>query len=177
MEAAAPAPPCVLDIEASGFGGRSYPIEVGYVMPDGRARCTLVRPARHWVHWDETAQQVHGIEREMLIRHGRAPLEVARMMNADLAGRVVYCDGWAHDYAWLGVLFEEADLVPAFRLETAARLLDGDALDRLDGERRRVRDELGLVRHRASSDARVLQLALQRLATPQPRRAAAGPAT
>lgn len=155
--------PCVLDIEASGFGGGSYPIEVGYVMPDGRARCTLVRPARHWLHWDDEAERVHGIRRELLIQHGRSAEVVARQMNDDLAGQTVYCDGWAHDYSWLGTLFEEADLVPSFRLESAARLLDEGRLARLDDERRRVREELGLARHRASSDARVLQLALTRL--------------
>ena len=50
--------PCVLDIEAPGFGRRSYPIEVGYLLPDGRAACMLVRPATGWTHWDETAERV-----------------------------------------------------------------------------------------------------------------------
>ena len=44
----------------------------------------------------------------------------------DLAGRTVYCDGWAHDYAWLGLLFEEAGLVPRFKLESVNRLLDDE---------------------------------------------------
>jgi hypothetical protein len=34
----------VIDVEASGFGRGSYPIEVGFVLPDGEAVCTLVRP-------------------------------------------------------------------------------------------------------------------------------------
>jgi len=164
----APAPPppelpCVLDVEASGFGRASYPIEVGYVLPDGRARCTLIRPAIGWTHWDERAAGVHGIERETLERCGRPAAEVAAMLNLDLAGRTVYCDGWAHDYAWLGALFEEAGVHPSFRLETVARLLDEDALARLGDERRGVIGELGLARHRASSDARALQIALGRL--------------
>jgi hypothetical protein len=36
---------CVLDIEASGFGRHSYPIEIGYARDDGHAWCSLVRPA------------------------------------------------------------------------------------------------------------------------------------
>ena len=47
--------PCVIDIEASGVGRRSYPIEVGYVMPDARAVCMLIRPADDWQHWDESS--------------------------------------------------------------------------------------------------------------------------
>jgi hypothetical protein len=38
------------------------------------------------------------------LRHGRAVAEVAQTLNDDLTGRTVYCDGWAHDYAWLGAL-------------------------------------------------------------------------
>ncbi len=155
---------CVLDIEASGFGRNSYPIEIGYVLPDGRARCTLIRPAEHWTHWDSEAEALHGITRSKLRQHGRSPTEVARTLNVDLAGRTVYCDGWAHDYAWLGALFEEAGLSPHFKLETVGRLLDERRLSRLGEARASALVELGLSRHRASNDARVLQRALARLA-------------
>jgi DNA polymerase III epsilon subunit-like protein len=157
-------PLCILDIEASGFGRNSYPIEIGYVLPDGRARCTLVRPAAHWTHWDETAEALHGIRRGTLLRHGRPAAEVAQALNDDLGGRVVYCDGWAHDYAWLGALFEEAGFSPQFKLETVGRLLDERRLAGLATARAAALDELGLRRHRASNDARVLQRALTALA-------------
>ncbi|WP_425260755.1 hypothetical protein ACPOLB_07835 [Rubrivivax sp. RP6-9] len=159
-----PGVPCVLDIEASGFGRHSYPIEIGYVLPDGRARCTLIRPLAPWTHWDSSAEQVHGIARSVLLQHGRAPAEVASMLNDDLAGQTVFCDGWAHDYTWLGALFEAADSSPRFRLESVRRLLDERQLALLTAAQQQARAELGLQRHRASSDARVLQLALARLA-------------
>ena len=155
--------PCVLDIEASGFGHGSYPIEVGYVLPDGRAWCTLIRPEASWIHWDPAAEHVHHIARDTLARHGRTAAEVAAVLNRDLAGLTVYCDGWAHDYPWLGVLFEAAQSTPRFHLETVARLLDEAQLQRLDALQIQARAELGLSRHRASSDARVLQRALARL--------------
>lgn len=160
---ACPPLPCVLDIEASGFGRTSYPIEIGYVLPDGVGRCMLVRPPEHWTHWDPGAERVHGIARDLLLRHGRPAGEIARSLNADLAGLVVYCDGWAHDYSWLGALYEEAGLSPSFRLEAAARLLDDATLPLLHAERRQALEDLGLTRHRASSDARALQIALLRL--------------
>ena len=155
---------CVIDIEASGFGRHSYPIEVGYVREDGQAWCTLIHPAEDWLHWDEQAETVHGIPRQALLQHGRSPLEVARRLNQDLAGRVAFCDGWAHDYAWLGALFEVAGLVPRFKLESVRQLLDDPRLHRLDGLRKEAFVALGIARHRASSDALALQWALGRLA-------------
>jgi hypothetical protein len=152
--------PCVLDIEASGFGRSSYPIEVGYVLPDGRAACMLVRPAAEWTHWDIGAERVHGITRSVLASHGRDAREVALALNRDLEGLTVYCDGWAHDYAWLAALFEAAGLIPSFKLESVGALLDEGHLAQLDQARRDAVAELGLTRHRASNDARALQRAL-----------------
>jgi hypothetical protein len=155
---------CVIDIEASGFGRHSYPIEVGYVREDGLAWCSLILPAEDWLHWDADAERLHGIARETLLRHGRPAREVAARLNTDLGGRTVYCDGWAHDYSWLGVLFEAADLVPQFRLESVRTLFDDDRLSRLDAARQQAFAALGISRHRASSDARALQWAIDRLA-------------
>jgi hypothetical protein len=152
---------CTLDIEASGFGRNSYPIEVGYVRDDGSAWCSLVQPEPGWTHWDRDAADVHGITREALLRHGRPAREVARVLNDALAGRTVYCDGWAHDYAWLGALFDAAGQSPHFHLESVQALLDDRLRLALDPALQRTRASCGLQRHRASSDARVLQLALQ----------------
>lgn len=154
---------CVIDIEASGFGRHSYPIEVGYVREDGQAWCSLIVPAADWLHWDAAAERVHGIPRAALLQHGRPLQEVAQRLNDDLGGRTAYCDGWAHDYTWLGALFEAASLVPRFRLESVNKLLDEQHLARLDGLRSQAFTTLGIARHRASSDARALQWALDHL--------------
>jgi hypothetical protein len=155
--------PSILDIEASGFGRASYPIEVGYALADGRTRCTLIRPPAHWTHWDPRAEQIHGIHRDLLLHHGRAPADVARMLNDDLAGQTVYCDGWAHDYPWLAALFEEADARPAFKLASVRELMDEPTLALLPELQRQALQELGMHRHRASNDARALQLAIDRV--------------
>ncbi|MCU0774575.1 MAG: hypothetical protein MUC74_08700 [Ideonella sp.] len=155
--------PAVLDLEASGFGRASYPIEVGFALPDGVLGCTLIRPEPSWIHWDPAAEHLHGIRRATALRAGRPTAEVARWLNGHLAGLVVYCDGWAHDYPWLGMLFDAAGQRPAFRLEHLHRLLDDARLSRWDDTVEAVRRDLGGARHRASTDARVLQVALQRL--------------
>jgi hypothetical protein len=153
----------VLDVEASGFGRGSYPIEVGFVLSDGTAYCALILPEASWTHWDGAAERVHGISRALLQRHGRGAAAVAAELNARLAGLDVYCDNWAHDYAWLARLFDSADIVPAFHLRHLRELLSEDAAARFDDARDAVSRRLQLQRHRASSDARVLQLSVARV--------------
>lgn len=167
--------PAVLDIEASGFGRSSYPIEIGYVLSDGEAYCSLVRPEPGWTHWDDGAERIHRIGQATLLRHGRGAVEVARHLNARLRGLTLYCDGWAHDYPWLSMLFDAAALVPTFRLETLRKLLSDDEAGRWDAVKRDVERGLLLRRHRASTDARVLRDTLLRLrGAPSPRPAPIG---
>jgi hypothetical protein len=156
--------PAILDIEASGFGRHSYPIEVGYVLPDGSSYCSLIRPAPGWTHWDPAAEQVHHIHRDMLQLHGRSVAEVARQLNEQLHGCTVFCDGWAHDYPWLAALYEEAEMVPSFKLDSLRGLLTEHELREWETTRRVVGLEMqGNPRHRASADARLLQTTLVRL--------------
>lgn len=155
--------PAVLDMEASGFGRHSYPIEVGFAQPNGQTFCTLIRPEPDWTHWDPAAEALHKIPRELAVTRGRPAAEVARMLNEHLRGQTVYSDGWANDYSWLNALFEVADLSPAFRLENLRGLLGETEADDWHLVKQQVSQELGAQRHRASADARLLQLTVQRL--------------
>jgi len=166
--ATAPAldPPAVMDIEASGFGRDSYPVEVGFVLPDGQTYCTLIRPAPDWTHWDAAAEKVHRIPLATAIQHGRDVLEVATQLNQRLAGLTIYCDGWAHDYAWLNVLFEAAGLTPSFKLDNLRALLTEQEAAFWGVVKKQITTEMRLPRHRASSDAKILQRTLMRLRAP-----------
>jgi DNA polymerase III epsilon subunit-like protein len=164
-------PPVVLDIEASGFGLGSYPIEIGFVDGHGEAWCSLVRPQPDWQHWDPNAAAVHKITREQLLSRGRAPEEIVQTLNDRLRGLTVYSDAWAHDYTWLNRLYEVADRSPTFKLENLRRLLSDSEAGRWHEVKRRVALTTGLERHRASADARLLQQTL--MALRQPARAAA----
>lgn len=152
--------PWVIDVEASGFGAGSYPIEVGFVSPAGLAVCTLILPEPDWTHWEPSAERVHGVSRDTLRAHGKPVSSVAALLNQHLAGLPVYCDAWAHDYAWLARLFDAADAVPRFRLRDLRELLSEAQLARFDAARQRVEVGSGLCRHRASADARMLQLSV-----------------
>lgn len=153
----------VLDIEASGFGGGSYPIEVGYVLSDGAAYCTLIRPAPSWQHWQAQAEATHGITRDILAAHGKAPRDVALHLNETLHGLTLYTDCWSADWGWVSRLFDEAELVPRFRLEDLRLLLTIEQANRWHVVKDAVVAEMGLTRHRASYDARILQTTLQRV--------------
>ena len=155
--------PTVIDVEASGFGKGSYPIEVGFVLPDGRSDCMLIKPIADWLHWDPAAERLHRISRELLARHGHPIPEVVARLDAQLAGLTVYTDGWGNDYSWLSMLYDVVDRRPSYRLESLQKLLTEDEIGRWDGAKAQVFGEGEAERHRASADARLLQATVVRL--------------
>lgn len=158
-----PVIPAVIDLEASGFGSNSYPIEVGFALPNGRLACTLIRPEPDWTHWDESAYAVHGITRDLLMAFGKPVDQVALWLNKQLRGMTVYSDAWGHDYAWLAVLFDAANLVPSFKLDHLASIMPECEAARWNKLHQEIEKELGLKRHRASNDALMLQRTWVRL--------------
>ena len=160
--------PIVLDVEASGFGRQSYPIEVGFVLPSGTAYCTLIRPEPGWTHWDDAAEKLHHLSRSLVMARGLPAPDVAHQLNTRLNGCTVYTDGWANDYSWIGALYDAAGMSPRFKLENLRSLLREDEADHWHTMKQQVANELGTPRHRASTDARLLQLTLLRLRAQTP---------
>ncbi len=152
-----PPTPAIIDIEASGFGKGSYPIEIGLVLSDGDAYCSLIYPAMHWTHWSDEAERIHGISRDTLLRHGRSPAEVCATLNDLLAGETAYSDAWGHDMAWLSLLFDEAGMAQHFRLENLSKLLNEQEKSQWHPVKEAISERIEVHRHRASSDARLLQ--------------------
>lgn len=152
-----PSTPSVIDVEASGFGGSSYPIEVGVVLADGRRFCSLIRPVERWTHWSEQAEGVHGIPRAALFTHGRPVREVADELNAMAEGMTLYSDGWVVDKPWIITLFEAAGRSMAFRISPLDMILTETQMERWHPTKNRIIEQLGLTRHRASYDAWVVQ--------------------
>ncbi|WP_163560635.1 hypothetical protein [Halomonas sp. NO4] len=155
--------PTLLDIEASGFGRGSYPIEIGLARADGSSCAFLVQPLAEWTHWDPKAELLHGISRARLAREGLPIIQVARWLNDELGEiGVAYSDSWGYDNTWLSLLFHHAGLLPAFRLEALRLLLDERQLALWHDTREALVAELGIHRHRAGDDARLLQLTYAR---------------
>lgn len=151
--------PTLLDIEASGFGRGSYPIEVGIARGDGSGCALLIQPRQDWTHWDPQAERLHGISRERLEREGHPVIQVARWLNDELGGlEKVYSDSWGFDNTWLSLLFHHAGMLPAFRLETLRLLLSEEQQALWYPTREALMARHGIQRHRAGDDARLLQL-------------------
>jgi len=136
--------------------------------------------------WKQTYERVKAIaagllapgvarrDRVRLLANHRLDLRVCAQpgQNFRLRGLTLYCDGWAHDYAWLGVLFEAAGMTPTFKLDNLRALLTDKEAAFWNVVKKQITTEMRLQRHRASSDAKILQRTLMRLRqplTPRPR--------
>jgi hypothetical protein len=149
-----------IDLEASGLGIGSYPIEVGVAMADGKTHCTLICPQQDWTHWDDQAHSLHGINRDILLLNGRSALKVALMLNEWLADETVYSDAWGNDSCWLSLLYEVAGITQRFKIDSVVSLLSQAETDGWHAAKARVLNTTQIRRHRASNDAQVLQKTL-----------------
>jgi len=160
----AAAPIAFIDIEASGLGPKSWPVEIGWAFVAGPAEAMLVRPSPGWddAAWNPAAEALHGLTRDQLRAEGVDAATVCRRLNEVLSGARVYSDAPDFDGAWLYRLFAAAGLSPRFRLRHIVDLLPalevaavGDLFERAA--------ETAPVTHRAGPDSLHLQ-AVYRLA-------------
>ena len=150
-------PPNIIDVEASGFGPFSYPIEIGVALGGGGKYCTLVLPLPGWTHWDDDAEAVHRIPRGLLKECGKPARHVALELNGLLGDETVYTDGWVVDKPWLVRLFHEAQVEPTFRTSALEMILSEPQMEKWHETKDKVLEDLALTRHRASYDAYVIQ--------------------
>jgi len=155
--------PFIMDIEASGFGAESYPIEVGLALEAPNRYCSLIHPANDWLHWDAGAEQIHGVPRTLLLAKGKSARIVASELNELLGAATVYSDGWVVDKPWLTTLFHAAGLAQAFTLSSIESILSEAQLAIWDATKAQVIQELHLPRHRASNDALIIQETYRRI--------------
>jgi hypothetical protein len=149
--------PIIIDVEASGFGGMSYPIEVGVAMDDDTQYCSLILPAPEWEHWDSDAEKVHQIDRDTLEAHGKPMQEVAANLNELLEGKTLYSDGWVVDKPWLTTLFHKAQMPMSFSVSPLEMILSEQQMERWHETKDRILAEVTERRHRASFDAWIIQ--------------------
>ncbi|MBM6578747.1 hypothetical protein ILT44_01035 [Microvirga sp. BT689] len=161
-----------LDFEASSLGKNGHPIEVAWVLANGKEESYLIRPDPSWTDWDAKAETIHGISRARLELEGIAVSAVAQQMVSALAGHSLYATAPSWDGKWLSRLLRTAGLPRhALRLEDTeaahrqvvhgilhnagvpAELHDGILKDVL-AQAQREDDQLGPAEHRALADAR-----------------------
>ncbi len=153
--------PIIIDVEASGFGEGSYPIEVGLAMEDSSSHCFLIKPEAGWQHWDKNSEKLHGVSRATLIEHGRDVQDICAELNILLEGKTVYSDGWSYDQTWLHLLFNTAEQLMCFRIQSLVYLFDESQMDNWHSEKIAMLEKTQIKRHRASNDALLLQRTYQ----------------
>jgi len=156
--------PIIIDLEASGFGKGSYPIEVGYVDEAGSTWCALVMPSADCTHWDNAAEKLHQISRKMLTEKGRPPTELAQHLNRVFRHQVVYTDAWYQDFTWMNRLYEMAGMQPNFKIEDIRTILTPYQLSIWHETKEAITEKQALKRHRASTDALIIQLTWKKTA-------------
>jgi len=149
--------PFIVDVEASGFGSRSYPIEIGVAMDETNRYCSLIQPSPQWTHWDQAAEKTHCITRELLNRHGKPLARVALELNRILDGLTVYSDGWGVDKPWITRLYAQAGLRQAFSISPLERILTEPQMEIWHATKEKIIKTLNQTRHRASIDAFIIQ--------------------
>lgn len=154
--------PYIIDLEASGFGPDSYPIEVGLALDEGERYCRLIKPKPEWTHWSHEAEAHHKIPRENLLEFGASAEHVATELNKRLFNCTVYSDGWVVDQSWMIKLFYRAGLPMQFRISPLEMILNEQQMINWHQTKEKVLQELALERHRASNDALVVQLTYKR---------------
>lgn len=120
-----------MDLEASGLGPRSYPIEVAWkCAATGESDSFLINPesAYGWNDWDPVAAEIHGISREELKEEGISVREACKRLNQFLGDREVISDALEFDYFWMRRLFEAGMMKPTFKMQGIDHVLEGEQL-------------------------------------------------
>ncbi|WP_151703285.1 hypothetical protein [Nitrincola alkalilacustris] len=140
-----------MDLEASGLGEASYPIEAAWVAADGeRQDSFLINPksVAGWRYWDEHAEEVHGIDHNDLVRDGISAQAACKRLNQHLQGCIVVTDAPSYDRFWLDRLYEACRCEPSFRVEGLDAILNASQIAQFAQEA-----EGAMRRHRALADA------------------------
>lgn len=149
--------PIVIDCEASSLNQESYPIEVGFVMPDETVQSYLIRPVRGWTDWNEESSKIHNIPRDSLFKDGLSVVDVATILNEQLANQICYSDSVFHETFWIDRLFQAAKMDRNFEIQNLFFLFGNQQEKKFFLKK----NELFATRerHRAGVDAWVLQQA------------------
>lgn len=158
----------VIDVEASGLGSHSYPIEVGLVLGNGTTYEALIKPPPDWQHWDKEAEDLHGISRDMLRRLGRSLREVCVELNQLCGGKTLYSDCWVYDSAWITKLFAKAGITPRFKCSPIEGILQEEHLEYWGEHKAEYIRNTQILPHRALNDAIIISETLERLLVNQP---------
>ncbi|MHA7873160.1 MAG: hypothetical protein ACX939_12490 [Hyphococcus sp.] len=142
-----------IDLEASGLGPASWPIEVGWCFVDSGPEAMLIAPVDEWSldAWDPNAQALHGVSVDELHASGHPAVDACRRLNDALEGAQVYSDAPDWDAFWIYRLFSAAGEKQRFALQDFGALLSGRTRAEISEIVRRAAD-IAPHSHRACAD-------------------------
>lgn len=157
------APIVFLDLEASGLGQASWPIEAGWCFLTGKPSAMLIAPHEDWpdAAWDPAAEDLHGIDLKKLQRSGKPVGEVCNAMNEALKGARVFSDAPDWDGFWLYRLFSAAKARQQFQLCDFADLFENVSPERFR-KAKEIAQKEAPHSHRAAADVLHMRLLYQR---------------
>lgn len=150
-------PPTIIDIEASGFGCSSYPIEIGVVRSDGLKYGQLIKPFDNWTFWQKGVEAIHGISKDYLLLNGTNGVRICLELNEMLRHEQVFSDGWVVDSAWLTKLYARSGIEMDFTLSPLELILKEEQMNVWHETKKMVMNQMCLQAHRAINDALIIQ--------------------
>lgn len=124
---------------------------------DGKRWCSLIKPLTQWQHWDASAEAIHGISRDHLDKFGMAAIKVCHALNQFLGNETVYSDGWVVDYPWLVKLYAATGMRMSFKVSALEYVLSEHQMNCWHDTKNHLLQNFDEQRHRASSDAFLVQ--------------------
>lgn len=147
----------IIDIEASGLHFDSYPIEVA-VRLRGECKSWLIKPEPGWKYWCATAESMHGISREELLRDGLPAVEVVKQLNAFLAepDAILYSDAHRWDGDWIDTLYYAVKVDKPFFVNSIYDVMGNDKADQFDKYFAQLAESGKYQHHRAADDVEMI---------------------
>jgi DNA polymerase III epsilon subunit-like protein len=150
----------IIDIEASGLHFDSYPIEIAVLVGDKR-KSWLIKPQDEWEYWDDNAEAMHGISRELLQKEGIKAATVVQELDEFLAGSIepLYSDAAYWDADWIDTLYFSVNQKRTFYIDSLFDLLDDQQQTRFKQEKERLAISERFRQHRAAEDVEMIRKA------------------
>ena len=148
----------IIDIEASGLNFSAYPIEIAVIVED-RRKSWLIKPQDEWHYWDDTAEAMHGISRELLQGEGINAGTVVQELNKFLAGSTepLYSDAAYWDADWIDTLYFSVNQKREFYIDSLFELLGDQQQIRFKQEKERLAASGRFRQHRAAQDVEMIR--------------------
>lgn len=124
-----------MDVDASGSekDPDAFPIRIAVAGPNDGAWMWCICPLEDWNHWDQAAEDDHGLSRDFLIAEGQDPYILSRVLNRLFRGKVVLVISESQK-SLVEQLFNVIQVKMAFDLVTLEQTYDSETVQNIHDE-------------------------------------------